>query len=288
MRIKTAYLCFAALALLECSGLPAFEWPQENVTASSFSSVFAQPRGGKFSGSLIFRAPAEVRSSDQGVALAVIREPDDGSDGFYSPLGNAVIIDHNDDLLMVYGNLHTVSITPETAVIGAGGGIGMSGSSGWQNSGGGLEFQVVDEKNARLINPLVLMPRLADERAARIFNVSASGKREESFRVAETPSFPAGTYIFYHDFDWSALPYRTIVSVNGVDVETIIYDMMVERNGKLTVRGKKYYAREEIYPDERRMMLAEVPLLRGRNTIRFAAYNIHGAGLDTFFVVNNY
>jgi hypothetical protein len=268
--------------------LSAFDWPQENVTALSFSSGFAQLRGNMLSGSLIFSIPAEVRAADQGVVLAVIREPDDGSEGFYSPLGNAVIIDHNDDLLTVYGNLQTVSLIPETMTIGAGGGIGVSGSSGWQTGQTGLELQVVDEKNEHLINPLVLMPRFGDERPPRLLAMAASNRQGETYRLADSSSFPAGVYILYHDFDQTALPYRVTVSLNGTDVETIAYDMMAERGGRLSVRGKKYYTQEEIYPDARRMMLSEVTLLPGRNTIRVGAFNRNGLGTDLTYVVNNY
>jgi hypothetical protein len=76
--------------------------------------------------------------------------------------------------------------------------------------------------------------------------------------------------------------------VNGTDIETITYDMMVERNGKLAIRGKKYYTQEEIYLDGQRMILGEVTLLRGRNTIRVAAQNINGEEISAVYVVNNY
>jgi hypothetical protein len=132
------------------------------------------------------------------------------------------------------------------------------------------------------------MRPLADERPARIGALTAVNKRNENYRLLETPSFPTGVWTLYHDFDRTLLPNRTTVSVNGTEVETITYDMMVERTGKSAIRGKKYYTQKEIYLDERRMILAEVTLLRGMNTIRVIALNSNGVETSAVYVVNNY
>jgi hypothetical protein len=268
--------------------LPAFEWPMNNVNAFSFSSGFAELRGNMLSGSLVFIARGEVRAADAGIALAIIRDPDNGSDRFYSPLGNAVAIDHNDDLLTVYGNLDTIAPDSVPLDLRTGDVLGFSGASGWQGAQNGLEFQVIDVQQERVINPKRLMRPLADEHPARLGGLSAASKRGENYRFTEVSSFPTGLYTLYHDFDWTLLPNTTTVSVNGTDIETVTYDMMVERNGKLAIRGKKYYTQEEIYLDGQRMILAEVTLLRGRNTIRVAAQNINGVEVSAVYVVNNY
>jgi hypothetical protein len=260
----------------------------ENVTALSFSSVFAGLRGNMLSGSLVFNSRGEVRAADEGIALAVIRDPVNGSDRFYSPLGNAVAIDHNDDLLTVYGNLGTIALDSVPLDLNIGDVIGVSGSSGWQGAENGLEFQVIDVKQERIINPKRLMRPLADERPAQIGGLSAVSKRGENYRILETPSFPTGVYTLYHDFNPTFFPNKTTISVNGTDVETITYDMMGERNGKLAIRGKKYYTQEEIFLGARRMVLGEVTLLRGRNTIRVVALNINGVETGAVYVVNNY
>jgi hypothetical protein len=276
-------LLFAVNALL-----PTFEWPMDTVNALSFSSGFGELRGNMLSGSLVFIARGEVRAADDGIALAIIRDPDNGSDRFYSPLGNASAIDHNDDLLTVYGNLEAIVPDSVPFDLRTGDVVGFAGASGWQGAQNGLEFQVIDVQQERVINPKRLMRPLADERPARLGGLSAVSKRGENYRLLETPSFPTGLYTLYHDFDRTLLPNTTIVSVNGTDIETITYDMMVERNGKLAIRGKKYYTQEEIYLDGRRMILAEVTLLRGRNTIRVAAQNINGEEISAVYVVNNY
>jgi hypothetical protein len=268
--------------------LPAFEWPMENVNALSFSSGFAELRGNMLSGSLVFISHGEVHAADNGITLAIIRDPDNGSDRFYSPLGNAVVIDHNDDLLTVYSNLETIAPHSLPFDLNTGDVIGVSGSSGWQGAQNGLEFQVIDVQQERVIKPKRLMRPLADERPARVGGLSAVNKRSENYRFSEVSSFPIGVYTLYHDFDRMFLPNTTTVSVNGTDIETITYDMMVERNGKLAIRGKKYYTQEEIYIDERRMILGEVTLLRGRNTIRVVAQNINGMETSAVYVVNNY
>jgi hypothetical protein len=240
------------------------------------------------SGSLVFISGGEVHAADNGITLAIIRDPDNGSDRFYSPLGNAVAVDHNDDLLTVYSNLETIAPHSLPQNLNTGNVIGVSGSSGWQGTQNSLEFQVIDVQQERVINPKRLMRPLADERPARIGGLSAVSKRGENYRFTEISSFPTGLYTLYHDFDRTLLPHATTISVNGTDIETITYDMMVERNGKLSIRGKKYYTQEEIYIDELRMILGEVTLLRGRNTIRVVALNINGVETSAVYVVNNY
>jgi hypothetical protein len=288
MNKKSFHLsCF--ILLLTALSAAAFEWPQDNVFASAIASGFAYLRGGKLSGSLIFTTPAEIKASAEGIVLAVVRPPDDGETRFYSPLGNAVIIDHQDDLITVYGNMETIRLSPQTIEVASGDIFGTSGSSGWRTAGTGLEFQAIDVKNKRLINPYPLMPRIGDERIPRIYGVTAVGRQDETFRLSETASFSAGIYTLYYDFDPVLLPYRTSISINGTIEETITYDMLIERNGKLSLRGKRYYTQEEIYLNNRQMLLAEVSFLRGRNTITIVSSNMYGVETTSVvYVINNF
>ncbi|MDR3312152.1 MAG: hypothetical protein LBS64_03360 [Spirochaetaceae bacterium] len=281
-------------AFLGITVAPAFEWPQLNVNAASFASGFAQLRGGILSGSLVFGAPQEVFASDPGVVLVVLREVDDGSDSFHSPLGNAVIIDHNDDMVTVYGNLRAINLIPGVAEVDGGHFLGVAGFSGWQpvvpsQTAQGLEFQMIDTRQSQVINPRVLMPHLADEPVFRIYGLSMDNNHGDLFRLSEAPAFPAGVYLLYYETDPQHIPYRTIVSVNGTTAETLTYDAITERNGRLTIRGKRYYTREELYPGGNSMLLGEVPFLRGRNTIRVVVSNINGVeGAGVTYLVENY
>jgi hypothetical protein len=283
-----------ALLILGAAGIvAAFEWPQRNVTASSFASSFAQLRGGLLSGSLVFRAPQEVFASDPVIVLALLREPDDGADSFFSPLGNAVIIDHNDDMITVYGNLRSIDLADNVEYVEGGRLLGVSGVSGWQpipSSQGtqGLEFQVIDTMQNQVINPRILMPRLEDEAPFRVYGLSLENKRGDIFRLAETAYFPLGVYLLYYEADPQRIPYRTMVSINGTVEETLTYDAITTREGRLAIRGKRYFGKSEMYPDGNRMLFGEMPLLRGRNSIRVIVSSLNGQEGNTTYMVENY
>jgi hypothetical protein len=295
--------CFVAfLALCLACSLGAFDWPEADVLgAGAFALRFGQFRGGHILGSLIFAAPKEVRSSDPGTILAVVRDPEDGSPAFHSTLGNTVILLHADDLLSIYGNLREIILDPREGEIPGGTPLGFSGSSGWQyeaaGTGRGLEFQVADTKHSRLIHPWILMPRLPDEPPLRIYGISVMDKNRESYRLAERPSFPTGIYLFYHDVDPQRIPYRTTLSVNGMETESLTMNMITEREGKHTIQGRHYYTQEELYPDAgvtgtspgRRMLIGEATLIRGRNMIRISAFNVNNTEESSLsYVVENY
>jgi hypothetical protein len=292
----------AFLALCLACSLGAFDWPEADILGpEAFALRFGQLRGGRILGSLIFTAPKQVRSSDPGTILAVARDPDDGSSAFYSTLGNTVILLHDDDLLTVYGNLREITLNPSEGALPAGTPLGFSGSSGWQyeaaGPGRGLEFQVADTIHGRLIHPRLLMPRLPDEPPIRIYGVSVMDKNREIYRLMERPSFPTGIYLFYHDVDPQRIPYRTTLSVNGIEAESLTMNMITEREGRHTVQGRRYYTQEELYPNReitgpspvRRMLIGEATLIRGRNTIRISSFNINNnEESNVSYVVENY
>jgi hypothetical protein len=292
----------AVLALCLACSLGAFDWPEADVLgAGAFALRFGQFRGGRILGSLIFAAPKQVRSSDPGIILAVARDPDDGSPGFYSTLGNTVVLLHADDLLTIYGNLREITLDPSASTVSGGASIGSSGFSGWQyeaaGTGRGLEFQVADTEHSRLIHPRILMPRLPDEPPIRIYGISVMDKNRETYRLAERPSFPTGVYLFYHDVDPQRVPFRTTLSVNGVEAESLTMNMITEREGRHTLQGRRYYTQEELYPDTvtgnpspgRRMLIGEATLIRGRNMIRISSFNVNNIEESSLsYIVENY
>jgi murein DD-endopeptidase MepM/ murein hydrolase activator NlpD len=273
--------------------LTAFEWPEDRVTNASFSAPFGHLRGDTIAGSLIFARPGPVHTSDSGTVLAIVREPESGSDRFYSTLGNMVIVDHQDELLTVYANLETIDLPPGVTEIVTTTALGRSGASAWEASPAGLEFQVIDVLHSRMINPRILMPRLEDEPPQRIPSISAESKTREVIRIGAATRFPAGVYQLYRDYEPLRIPYSTTVSVNGADIETITYNMLTQRDGRLTIMGKHYYGQDAVYPENppgtRRALLGEVPLLRGRNTIRILVSNENGLEeTSSVYVVENF
>ena len=267
-----------ALAFAFAAAGAAFDWPQNAIQSDSFYSYFGQLRGGTINPSLIFTDIEDIKAADCGTVIAVISEHTDGSDLFESTLGNAVIVAHDDHLLTVYANLDQDGLTGSAAPgrVETGTVFGTCGNSGWQQGMANLEFQVIDTKNRAFINPRVLMPRLGKELDLTIQELVAVSRKGAEYPFSTSKRLPAGTYYLYRRRQDIAMPYRTTVFINGASVETVAYDMLVQKDGKLCTSGRKNYPAALLYPDSRRQLLAEIPIPKGRNAITVAVTDILG------------
>lgn len=269
-------LIFAGTAVLAAAAF-AFDWPQNEIMSDSFYSYFGQFRGGTISTSLVFSESKEVKAADSGRILAVITEQDE-SDLFESTLGNAVIITHKDNLATVYANLD--SENQENLLnekdVETGTKLGNTGSSGWQTGEACLEFQVLDLKNRSYVNPRILMPRIGNEPELTIKGLSAVNKKNEEFDFNITKNLQSGTYLLYRERQESAMPYKTIVYVNGAAADSISYDTLIVKDGKICAVGKRTYSIESVYPDDEKQLLGEIMIPRGKNTVTAVVQDILG------------
>ena len=181
-----------------------FDWPQEEVTKDSFNSYFGQNRGGILSTSVIFSEPEEVKTAEDGYITAILTENTDDSDFFPSTLGTAVILAHNDELVSVYGNLDAETLTLNNEnehTIDGGAIIASSGTSGYQEAHGNLEFKIIDAKNKSAINPFVLMPRAEEEVALTLSGIIIVNKNNGtilcSISAIGTSSIPITIIVLY-------------------------------------------------------------------------------------------
>ena len=273
-RLAAALISIASIA----GTAHAFDWPQNAIQSDSFYSYFGQLRGETINTSLIFTDSEEIKAADDGKVIAVLGEHSEESDLFESTLGNAVILAHKDNLLTVYANLDRDEQRERYTLnrVETGATFGTCGNSGWQQGMANLEFQVVDTKNQAFINPRVLMPRIGKELELTIQDIVAINRKGTEYAFNVSKRLPAGTYYLYRKRQDIAMPYRTTVFINGAAVETISYDMFVQKNGRLCTNGKKNYPVAVLYSDSRRQLLAEVSIPKGRNTITMVATDILG------------
>lgn len=247
-----------------------FSWPQEEVTEKSFNSYFGQNRGSVISTSVVFSEPEEVKASETGYVLAILTENDDDSDFFPSTLGTAVILSHEDNLLSVYGNLDSETVTlynTNEKMVDAGAIIGQSGTSGFQEGNSNLEFQVIDTKNKSAINPKVLMPRSEAELPLLLNGITLGSKNNNFYDINVYKTFNSGLYKVYFKRNAVASPYKTSVSINGVIVDQISYDMITQENNKLCIIGKKKYTSADVFPNDDLQLIGEAMFTPGRVTL---------------------
>lgn len=267
-----------SLIALAASAASAFDWPQAEIESDSFYSYFGQLRGGTLSASLVFTDSAEIKAADQGRVIATLSEHSEETDLFESPLGNAAIIAHKDNLLTVYANLDSEGNENRAALteVDTGTPLGECSNSGWQEGQGCLEFQVIDTRNRAFINPRVLLPRFGKELEITIKDVSVTNKKGQESLFVLTKNLASGSYRIYKSRQDKAMPYRTTVYINGAAVQTIDYDMLVQSGRFLCTRGVKPYSVKELYPTEKKMLLAELNLAKGRNIITLVVSDILG------------
>ena len=257
----------------------SFDWPQEDVSKKSFNSYFGQNRGGSLSTSVIFSEPAEVKAAEDGYITAILTENSDDSDFFPSTLGTAVILAHNDDLISVYGNLEAETLTLKNEnehTIDGGAIIASSGNSGFQENNGNLEFKIIDTKNKSAINPSVLMPRSEEEIPLVLSGIIIVSKNNDYYDINTYKTYNSGLYKVYFKRNPIASPYKTSVSINGVIVDQLSYDMITQENNKLCIIGKKKYTDSDIFPTNELQLLGEVMFTPGRATLGLSISDMLG------------
>lgn len=258
--------------LLILTGLSAFcfDWPQAEVTKDSFNSYFGQNRGGTLSTSVIFSEPEEVKAAENGYITVILTENSDDSEFFPSTLGTAVILAHNDELISVYGNLDAETLTIKNEkehTLDGGAIIASSGNSGYQENNSNLEFKIIDAKNKSAINPNVLMPRAEEELPLSLSGIMIVNKNNDYFDINTYKTYSSGLYKIYFKRNPIAAPYKTTVSINGVLVDQLSYDMITQENNKLCIIGKKKYTASDVFPNNDLQLLGEAMFTPGRATL---------------------
>ena len=284
--IKKASL--ASLFIFSTLSLSAFDWPQKEIMSDTFHTYFGQLRGGLTSPSLVFSSSTDIKTSDAGFVTAVISEQNECSELFDSTLGNAVIVVHKDNMMTVYGNLSPEEQEQrfDLTEVETGTDLGTCGNSGWQEGNALLEFQVVDLKNRAFVNPRILMPRFGNEYNLTILNVTAVNKKGNVFDLNAQRKLASGTYYLYRDRQNPAMPYKTTVLINGAAADSITYDTLIEKEGRLSTSGNNSYPASLVYPDTKKHLLACVNIPKGRNRVSITVTDILGKSKTLTYTID--
>ncbi len=279
MKKKILMHLFNVVFVLFVSGsfLIAFEWPQSPVRASA---LFSDIRGDTFNNGIVFANPGEVVAAEEGTVIMMFTSDQSNMGWFESPLGNAVVVAHRNDMMSVYSNLVNIKVTDTKRNLAIGDVIGISGESAWNDEDEGAGFQIMDTKMQRLINPVVLMQGSLQSQRVSVVGVNAINRSSESFPLYNGAIFTAGAYTLYMDRPENGMIHSASVALNGEVKETINYDTLEQVGNTLAVYGNKSYDYAEIYPDNNVMRLSEILLARGNNTIEVTLTNV--GGTETF------
>lgn len=285
--MKKYLIATSLIITLIISAVFAFNWPVQDISANNIQSYFGQHRGTSISTSFIFEEPGEIKTIGEGKLLIYMME-DINENLFPSTLGNSVIISHNDDIASVYGNLEKSSIeqyiTTKTA-FSVDEVIGHTGNSGFQVKRSNLEFQIYDSKKGSAINPKVFMPRTNNELPLTISGVAVQNKNGDFFTLSENKVLESGTYKVYQKRNEIACPYKTRLTINGVEIDSITFDTIHEDNSKVYINGKKKYLGTSVYPDENLQLLGEAVLTPGKISLGLEVENFLGEKKNTSYLL---
>lgn len=269
----------------------ASEWPEDRtVLSDNFYSYFGQLRGDTISNSLVFSDPCKIKAWDDGFLTAIISEYDDDSIFFPSTLGNAVIIAHKEKMLTVYANIDRESLDKLelSGEVKAGAPLGNSGNSAWQDGKSSLEFQVIDAGQQTVINPRNLVPHVGKELDIWPAGLVLQNRNGKNYSVAQTEVFPSGVYKVYQKRPQNGMPWRTSLFVNGTIVDDLSFNIIRQDGNHICISGKKNYAKDVVYPTQDLLLLGEITVTVGKNTIRCTLSDMLGKESSANYNITNY
>lgn len=270
-------LYLGILLLFATSGIYSLEWPASPVIPVK---LFAQAGSGVLERGLILSGSEHIRTASHG-QLVITLEENKNMRGFPGTLGNAAIIAHDDGLVSVYGNLDSLERIIDKTRMEDRFLLAEPGTSAWGTSGTFL-FQVFDRKERQLINPLLLLPTLADRKPPRIRSAILLSGTGATVPLVQNTTVRQGKYKVYADIidtvDDSATEvgvFRISVLVNGTEISVIPMEILVSGHGK-TGLSRNMLLQDDLYHSSGMMYLGEIALSRGRSELIISARDFAG------------
>jgi len=259
----------AVLALIAASGVAAaLDWP---LSPPRLASTFGTPAAGRLvSGLCLASEDGLVRSSEDG-ELSFSLEEGEHPAGLPTPLGTFVIVEHGNDIAAVYAHLDRGTASKRLTKVKSGAVLGKAGSSGWAEGKGAL-FEVFDRREGNWVNPLLVLPPLADDKPPIIRSLALS-RGSSTYALGATTVLSQGSYVVSADVadpadaPWTAgplAPYVIRLSVDGVEATRKVFDVARGADGELEFFSSEKSALPGLRTAEGRWILGERLLSRGR------------------------
>lgn len=290
MKRTKLFSCVLINTVLSICGTTAFDWPVKNFDGNKILSTFAQNRKQHFNASLVFPEAQEVIATDKGKVKLVILEHQGECNWFESTLGNCIIMEHEGNLISVYGNLEKSGAEDalQKERFFSRENVGSAENSAWNESAGALEFQVADTKGKAFLNPLIFMPKLSSESPLLIDDITIENKLGRSYELSSLKSVQAGTYKVYKRRRENSPLQSSSIYVNGTELERIDRDALYQENNLLALSGQRAYDSVNFFPDEAREFLGQILLLHGNNSIAIVIRNVMENERTVLFTVQAY
>jgi hypothetical protein len=262
----------SALAILAL-GRPAaaMDWPLSPPRLAATFGTFA--KGRLIAGIALSAEDGLVHAAEDG-ELSFAMDENGHRGSLPSPLGSFVVMEHQRGMAAVYSHLAPGSLASATRAAKKGDVLGKAGSSGWIE-GSGMLFQVFDRRAASWVNPLLVLPPLADDKPPVIRSLALT-RGDRVFVLGEAQSLPQGTYKVSvevadpADSSWTAAPlapYVIRLSIDGVEEEKDIFDVIRGVDGELRLFALSPIPAGELRTKEGRYALGDRLFTRGRASL---------------------
>lgn len=285
-------IALLALPLAVTAAAAAFDWPVKNLDAEQNIMTFGQNRKNAFNASLTFPNAEAAEATDNGMIIGVISEHQGDGDWFESPLGNALIVSHDDELVSIYGNLSSQSAIDLQKVsnVKYGEVVGQIARSAWSQDPEeeALEFQISDSRAKTYLNPTILMSRAVKPKRLRLENISIENQFGRLYAISNLRSVPAGRYKVYKKRQSDTVAFKSEVYVNGSELDKITKDTIKNQDGVLRIIGSDAYSSEDFYPSEDLELLGRIFLPHGSNTVTITVYDIFNNASRATYNISGY
>lgn len=272
-----------AVFLMASVGAFGLDWP---VAGGAYSWGFGSPRGGFFRGAEFSGQAAPVRASEPGELY--FSATGESLPGGY-PIDGASLLAISGDrgLVTVYMGLDSGSVSRYLTSVRAGAVLGrMPGPE----SARGFRFFVYDAKERRYLNPLSVMPPVADTSAPSIRSVVLSGEDGESRPEQGKPVRQGQYHIVVDAFDLSpggkpGAPFELTLTIDGSVKAKVTYDAAWAADGVSRLFGSGAAAEPSFSAGGNKVRFGPFQFPRGRLSFSVAASDFAGNRREQGFVV---
>lgn len=284
------FTCFFTFLLIAF----ALDFPSDSRLAKSFfgQKIFQNSETYNYSveNGISFENAETVQASEFGKNILVMEE-NKSLTAFPSPLGNAVILLHENDIQSIYANLADVKgfETKENFLKGEALGYTASNQRIRANT---LLFKIIDTKGKKknFVNPLLLLAQISDKQATKIEGVFLEDEKGNIKKLTSTVHLAKGRYkLFVEGYDSinesqnRLNPFEISANLNGNSIADISFETMTAHAGKMFLNEKTDLA--SVYKRNRAFYLCDLDLAFGNSKLAITMRDCYKNSSDALFEI---
>jgi len=271
--MRSGMLALAAVAALAATAA-AFEWPAD---AGKFRFGFGAFRNGFLRGAEFGVAEGLVRSADDGELTFVATGP--SLPGGYPIFGGTLlVVSHASDMITIYEGLQRGPSSSYLKNVKAGDILGRSTAV---PNGRGVSFYTYDARARRFINPLILLPRIVDDKPPAIRSAMLSLEGQELVIDQARPVRQGAYYLLLDAFDTTpsgaaGAPFEVRVLLDGSERARVVYDAAWAVGGASLLFGATGLVEDSFQAPDGRLRFGPFNLSSGRVILTIIASDYAG------------